>query len=243
MHAALTPRERSFRILLALLLGIVAIRLGFSSGALNTVEAIGAVVIGIGALATGVLGRSTGFAGLDTPFSLGFVTARLFVGWQFLHAGWEKFNEPGWLGSSHGAAAKGFLTGAADPAASSGAHPSVPGWFGDLASNVFLPHSEVMAYFIVLGEVAVGVGLIVGLFTRTAAFFGLTMNLAFLFAGSTGGGISPLMVVAELVVMTGAIAAVQALSADRVVTTARGGDGQAARQLHVPTSWRRVPAA
>ncbi|MBC7460840.1 MAG: DoxX family protein [Thermoleophilia bacterium] len=120
----------------------------------------------------------------------------------------------------------------------------MPDWFGDLASNVFLPNSEVMAYLIVFGEVAVGLGLIIGLFTRTAAFFGITMNLAFLLAGSTGGGISPLMVIAGMFVLTGAVAAVRVLSVDRIVQSQRSTHGGTRRgAVHAPDAWSRVPTA
>ena len=40
------------------------------------------------------------------------------------------------------------------------------------------------AWLITVGEMAVGVGLIVGLLTGVAAFFGVTMNMSFLLAGS-----------------------------------------------------------
>jgi thiosulfate dehydrogenase [quinone] large subunit len=244
VHTTLDLRHRSLRILFAALLAFVVVRLGFTSDALATVEAIGASVIGLAALASGVTGRTISVAGLDQPYALGFLTARLFVGWQFLHAGWEKLvTEPGWLGSGHGASAKGFLTGAAAPANSTGAHPTVPAWFADVTHHVFLPHAEVMAYFIVLGELAVGLGLIVGLLTRTAAFFALTLNLAFLFAGSTGGGISPLMVVAELLLITGAVASVRGLSLDLVVARLRPAAVSAADALHVPKAWRPAQRA
>jgi len=80
---------------------------------------------------------------------------------------------------------------------------------------VFLPHAEIMSYAIVFGELAVGLGLIVGLFTRTAAFFAVTLNLAFLFGGSTSAGTNPQMLVAGLLVLTGT-AAIYALSIDRI---------------------------
>ena len=46
-------------------------------------------------------------------------------------------------------------------------------------------HAETwFAYLIVFGEIAVGLGLIFGVLTGIAAFFGATMNMSFLLAGS-----------------------------------------------------------
>jgi thiosulfate dehydrogenase [quinone] large subunit len=41
-----------------------------------------------------------------------------------------------------------------------------------------------MAWVVTLGELAVGVGLILGILTGVAAFFGALMNMSFLLAGS-----------------------------------------------------------
>lgn len=45
-------------------------------------------------------------------------------------------------------------------------------------------HEAWFAYVITFGEIAVGVGLIVGALTGIAAFFGAIMNMSFLLAGS-----------------------------------------------------------
>ncbi len=59
-----------------------------------------------------------------------------------------------------------------------------------------------MAY----GELLVGIALIVGLFTHFAAFMGVLMNLAYLFAGTTSTN-PQLLVVGLTFVLVGGVAA------------------------------------
>jgi len=215
MDMQLTFQERGLRGVLALLLAVVVYRSGFSGDALTTVTTLGALAIGLAAAGTALLGRSTGVMGLEQDHALAFLTARLYVGWEFTHAGWEKLTGEGWVGGSAGTGIKGFLGNVISAPMTTGEHPAVPMWFADLTRHVFLPHAEIMSYAIVFGELAVGLGLIVGLFTRTAAFFAVTLNLAFLFGGSTSAGTNPQMLVAGLLVLTGT-AAIYALSIDRI---------------------------
>ena len=129
----------------------------------------------------------------DTRMAWFWLIVRLYVGYEWLSAGWEKmtgyslFGEAqqggAWIFSGHdGAAMQAFATGAL--AKASGAHPAVQGWYAWFLQNVVLPNSTVFAYLITFGEVLVGLGLIVGCLTGIAAFFGLFMNLNFLFAGT-----------------------------------------------------------
>lgn len=211
-HLQLDDRERFARVVLAAVLAVIVYRTGFSSGMPDVVLAVAATVVGLLAVMTGASGMCLNRAGSAQRGSLGYLALRLFVGWEFLYAGYEKlFVGPGWVGSGHGAALKGFLSGVAPKAA--GDHASVPGWFASLTQHVFVPNAELISYFIVFGEIAVGLGLIIGLFTRTAALFAALMNMAFLLAGSTGAGKNPEMLVAELVLIMGSVA-VYALSVD-----------------------------
>ena len=50
--------------------------------------------------------------------------------------------------------------------------------------NVALPNAKLFSYLVAYGEVLVGLGLILGLLTGIAAFFGSVMNASFLFAGT-----------------------------------------------------------
>ncbi|MCW2924128.1 MAG: small subunit DoxD [Thermoleophilia bacterium] len=245
MDTALSSRERGIRVALAALLAVVVLRLGFGGTTPELVEAIGATVVGLFALGTGLYGRSPNFLGAGGDYAVGYLAARLFVGWEFLYAGWEKLTGDGWVGSSAGTGISGFLKNATSARMTSGDHPAVSGWFADLTSNVFLPHAEIMSYAIVFGELAVGLGLIVGLCTRTAAFFAVTLNMAFLLGGSTSAGVNPEMLVAGLLVVTGAALAVHTLGVDRVLPRILGrGHTEADRTpVAIPRGARAVGGA
>ena len=113
-----------------------------------------------------------------------WLLARLWVGWQFLEAGWAKTFGPEqalWIGDQAGTAVHGFLSFAlqlAPGGALAGEHPEVNGWFASMIRHVFLPNAEAFGYLVAWGELLVGLALIGGIFTRFAAAMGLTMNLA-----------------------------------------------------------------
>jgi thiosulfate dehydrogenase [quinone] large subunit len=120
---------------------------------------------------------------------------RLFVGFEFLEAGWHKlsptttdgvthyFAGTGWLDG--GAALMGYWTKAvAVPA--QGSAPITFEWYRSFLQTLLDTHSyQWFAYLIVLGEIAVGLGLLFGALTGLAAFGGAMMNISFLLAGST----------------------------------------------------------
>ncbi len=124
---------------------------------------------------------------------------RVWLGWSFLYAGWEKLTDAQglWIGDKAGTVVTGFLQGAIKN--STGAHATVHPWYASLAQNFFLPNATLFSYLVAFGEFLVGAALIVGLFTRFAAAMGLTLNLAFMFAGS--GGTNVEMAVAETAIV------------------------------------------
>jgi thiosulfate dehydrogenase [quinone] large subunit len=130
----------------------------------------------------------------DTRFAWFWLIVRVYVGWQWLNAGWEKINSPLWTGAQAGVALQGFLNGALQKA--TGAHPDVSGWYAGFIQHAALPHTAVFSYMVAYGEVAVGVALILGLFTGIAAFFGSFMNINYLFAGTVS--INPLLALLQL---------------------------------------------
>jgi thiosulfate dehydrogenase (quinone) large subunit len=105
---------------------------------------------------------------------------RMNVGAQWFLAGWEKVQDPTW--GTSGTALTGFVNGAL--AKASGAHPAVQGWYADFLRNFVLPNAGVWSFAITWGEVAVGLGLLVGALTGIAAGFGVLMNLNYLLAGT-----------------------------------------------------------
>ena len=107
---------------------------------------------------------------------------RLYVGYEWLMAGWEKVMSPVWFGAGAGAALKGFVQGAL--AKTGGAHPDVSLWYAAFLQSVVLPHAAAWSNIVAVGEVLVGLGLVIGLATGIAAFFGFFMNLNYLLAGA-----------------------------------------------------------
>jgi thiosulfate dehydrogenase [quinone] large subunit len=107
---------------------------------------------------------------------------RLYVGWEWVQAGWGKLHNPAWTGSKAGTAITGFVTNALTKA--SGDHPDVQGWYAWFLQHMVLTHAMFWSYLISWGESLVGVALILGLFTGIAAFFGSIMNMNYLLAGT-----------------------------------------------------------
>ncbi len=116
-----------------------------------------------------------------------WLVARLWLGYEWLNAGYQKLwgseNAAFWNGG--GAAVKGFamagITGSA-----TGKGGASYGWWAGFLHNFVVPNSSWIAKAIALSEVAVGVLLILGLFTGAAAVVGLGMNMIYMFTGSAG---------------------------------------------------------
>jgi len=113
-----------------------------------------------------------------------WLVARLYVGFAWLEAGWEKISgNPSWLSSGQGL--NGFWVSALKTGAGT-SHPAITyGWYRNFIQ--FMVDNHWAAWFakaICLGEAAVGLGLIFGVLTGWAAFFGLLMNMSFMLAGS-----------------------------------------------------------
>ncbi len=140
---------------------------------------------------------------MSAPF---WLIVRLYLGYEWFMAGYEKMMNPVWFGSGAGAALQGFVNGAvaktvcAPHIAAAACHPDVQMWYASFLQSTVLPHAVIWSNAITLGEIAVGLGLIVGLCTTTAAFFGFFMNLNFLLAGAVST--NPIMLVLALGLMT-----------------------------------------
>lgn len=144
-----------------------------------------------------------------------WLIARLWVGWEFLSAGWEKVTDSAWVGSKAPSGINSFLTWAASSQNTKGPDAQVSEWYAWLIDHVFIPIDGPMSYVIAFGEVAVGLGLIFGAFTMAAAFFGILMNLNFMLAGATGTGKNPLMLVVALLIMFAGTTAASRYGVDR----------------------------
>ncbi|HYM51721.1 MAG TPA: DoxX family protein [Candidatus Limnocylindrales bacterium] len=132
----------------------------------------------------------------DTRMAWLWLIVRLYLGYEWLTAGWEKMTGTSinitsfgksvggaWVfGPNDGAAIAGFAKHAAS--LSTGAHPAVQSWYANFLTSFVVPNSTFFAYVVTFGEVLVGLGLIVGALTGIAAFFGIVMNLNYLLAGA-----------------------------------------------------------
>ena len=118
----------------------------------------------------------------NTRAGLLWLPIRLFVGTQWLEAGLHKLQGTGWLDG--GVALKGFWT-AAVAVPEAGKPPITYEWYRGFIQLLLDNHAYTwFSYLIVFGEIAVGLGLVLGILTGFAAFFGALMNMSFLLAGS-----------------------------------------------------------
>jgi len=119
----------------------------------------------------------------DTRSAPLWLAVRLYVGIAWLTAGWEKATgSPSWLTS--GVPLKGYWTNSA--AIPKTGKPAISyDWYRSVIQYM-LDHQWYtwFAKVVCLGEVLIGIGLIVGGLTGIAAFFGALMNMSYLLAGS-----------------------------------------------------------
>src|SRR5215469_632042 len=107
---------------------------------------------------------------VKTPDRRGWalVPLRLFLGVTFVYAGLQKLTDPQYFNP----AARGYIgRQIAAVAAGSPLH-------GFLA-NVAAPHALLFGALVAYGELAIGLGVLLGLLLRVASLFGLLINLVF----------------------------------------------------------------
>lgn len=154
-----------------------------------------------------------------------WLVARLWLGWEWFQAGWGKVfggditwkawdwgdaqhsltgdHNIGWVRSAGdtgvGDSVAGFAQGAI--AASEGEHPDVAySWYVEFLEWVRDTAHPVLGPLVAVGELVIGVALILGAFTGIAAFLGSILNFTFVFAGSAG--VNPAMLaVAGLLIL------------------------------------------
>ncbi len=113
-----------------------------------------------------------------------WLAVRLYVGYDFIVAGFHKFSTPAWMDGS-GTGILGFWTGALGTTASGAPVISFDWYRGFLQFLMDTNSAGWFSYVIVFGEMAVGLGLILGAFVGLAAAGGLMMNMSYLLAGTT----------------------------------------------------------
>jgi thiosulfate dehydrogenase (quinone) large subunit len=118
----------------------------------------------------------------DTRGSWLWLTARLYLGWQWLDSGWNKVTDDAWM--SDGVALQRFWERSVD-VPEEGRPAITYGWYRDFLQHML--DNEWYTWFaplIAIGETLVGIALILGAFTAVAAFFGAFMNFNFMLAGT-----------------------------------------------------------
>jgi thiosulfate dehydrogenase [quinone] large subunit len=138
----------------------------------------------------------------SAPLWLGM---RLYLGFEWLSAGWHKLDNEAWR---NGDALQGYWTRAvAVPtpeeleAGAAPARITYDGWREFLQYMLDNEWYNWFNWLIILGEIAVGLGLIVGALTGVAAFFGATLNVSFLLSGSTSS--NPVLLILSIFVILG----------------------------------------
>jgi thiosulfate dehydrogenase (quinone) large subunit len=119
--------------------------------------------------------------------SLIWLVVRVWLGYQWANAGYQKIwgseKSAFWFGA--GAGVKGFAT-AGVVGSSTGKGGASYGWWAGFLHNFVIPNASWIAKFIALGELAIGIALILGFLTGFAALAGLLLNLIYMFTGSAG---------------------------------------------------------
>ena len=123
---------------------------------------------------------------------------RVWLGWQWLVAGWEKVINPAW--TQTGVALKGFLAGAVSAVGKSGSPVIHYTWYSDFLKFLVSSGSYVwMGKLVAVGETLVGIALILGVFTGFAAFFGGFMNFNYLMAGAVS--VNPMFLILSILLL------------------------------------------
>ncbi len=130
------------------------------------------------------------------PWAVVWLVARLYLGYEWLIAGWGKVTEAAWW---NGTAVQGFAAGALERG-TQGDHPQIAfGWYESFLAFVRDTAYPVMGPLVAVGEVVIGAALILGAFVGIAAFLGILLNFSFIFAGSAG--VNPLFLIIGLLLL------------------------------------------
>ena len=133
------------------------------------------------------------------PWSFVWLALRIYLGWGWLSAGWEKIIGEG----AHPWGAQAIL-GFWNKAVVIPAAPARPAiaydWYRSFLDFLINIHAESwMAPLVAWGEFLVGVGLIVGAFVGITAFFGALLNMNFMLAGAAST--NPVMLLLSILLM------------------------------------------
>ena len=131
----------------------------------------------------------------NTKWSWLWLIARVYVGYQWFTASLHKLSDPAWMQT--GEALKGYWLRAVSIPEAPARPPINYAWYRAFIQGMLDSESYVwFAKLISVGELLVGIALIIGLFVGLAAMFGGIMNLNFLLAGSLSSG--PVLLMLEV---------------------------------------------
>ena len=131
------------------------------------------------------------------PFYLGI---RLFLGYEWIDSAWGKLGDRAWMGTRE--ALRGFweraVTAPSPPARPAITYPAYRSFIQFMLDNDW--HTW-FAKLVAVGELLIGLGLLVGGLTAIAAAFGLLMNFSFVYAGTAST--NPTLIILEAVIVYG----------------------------------------
>lgn len=130
------------------------------------------------------------------PAAVVWLLARLYLGYEWLDAGWGKVTSEAWW---NGTALQGFAAGSLERG-TAGDHPAIAfGWYQNFLEFIRDTAYPVLGPIVAIGEVVIGAALILGAFVGIFAFLGIVLNFSFVFAGSAG--VNPLFLIIGLLLL------------------------------------------
>lgn len=113
---------------------------------------------------------------------------RVVIGWQWLVSGYHK------IGSFD---ATGFIKNSINLVSAPNA--AVLGWYAKFLEYFVLEYISIFNFLVSWGEFLIGLGLILGLFTKASLLAAAFMNLNFMLAGATY--INPILYTVEIILL------------------------------------------
>ncbi len=135
----------------------------------------------------------------DTRWSFIWLPVRGYLAYEWIHAGLHKITGTGWMDG--GAALQGFWTKmTATPP--SGSPPIAFDWYRSFLHFMLVHQTYIwFAKLIAIGELTVGIALVLGAFSGIAAFTGAFLNWNFMMAGSAST--NPVLFVLAILLVLG----------------------------------------
>ena len=114
--------------------------------------------------------------GQSKVMAIGWLAMRVWLGIMWMQAGWAKLfgAENAYFLHNHGAGVAGFAAHGA----------AAYSWWGSFLHSFVVPNAGPIALLVAFGEFAIGVALVLGFFTRTAAIASLLLLFTYVMSGT-----------------------------------------------------------